>query len=92
MYCVAAAAPDVYKPTSRMAQQLEERLRMQEEAEKRAQVLTQSLTFSAAGKPVLKKKTDEKRKSNLETFKEELKMFTFNFLSIFLIHIIYSFC
>lgn len=61
----------MYKPTSKLAERVEEQKRIRELT---AAVTSEPLP-SVVSKPSLKKQTGEKKLSNLEMFKEELKVY-----------------
>ena len=64
----------MYKPTSKLAERLEEQKRIRELT---AAVTSEPLQ-SVSSKPTLKKQIGEKKLSNLELFKEELKVYALN--------------
>lgn len=61
----------MYKPTSKLAERVEEQKRIRELT---AAVTSEPLP-SVSSKPSLKKQSGEKKLSNLELFKEELKVY-----------------
>ena len=67
----AVRSGEVYKPTSKLAERVEEQKRIRELT---AAVTSEPLQ-SVSSKPSLKKQTGEKKLSNLELFKEELRVY-----------------